>query len=141
MPSHNNSQLLHTKEWTKKTELFQFQFIFWRFLFESRVIELRVKVKQNAKIRVFRVYSLVRQAQDVQEVWKVWKVWEVWEVWEVQNVRKLLMITLFMDGPFAVDGTMATSPSHQQGPYLYYVSKRTVWGGEDTPAQISFQQQ
>ena len=50
------------------------------------------------------------------------------EIQLVRLVQKLLMITLFMDDPFAVDGTMATSPSHQQGPYLYYVSKRTVWG-------------
>ena len=27
--------------------------------FSSRVIELRVRVKQNAKVRVFRVYSLL----------------------------------------------------------------------------------
>ena len=36
---------------------------FWRFLFESfqsRVIDLRIRVKQNAKIKVFRVCSLMQ---------------------------------------------------------------------------------
>ena len=54
---HHQQQFLSRSE-LKKT-LFQFQFSFWRFLFENRVIELSVKVKQNAKIRVFKVYSLL----------------------------------------------------------------------------------
>ena len=39
-------------------ELFQSYFIFWKFLFETRVIELRVRVKQNTKINVFLGYAL-----------------------------------------------------------------------------------
>ena len=38
-------------------ELFQSYFIFWKFLFETRVIELRVRVKQNTKIKVFWGYA------------------------------------------------------------------------------------
>ena len=42
------------------------------FGIKSRVIELRVRVKQNAKIRVFRVYSLLDTELDFKLRFNLW---------------------------------------------------------------------